>query len=75
MRVTSNRVLEVERMHDTGIGHDIPGVRGTLWGAYNAVTEFVDHARTKQDLGYLIDGGGSKLKQRAFEVASAMLTQ
>ena len=67
--VTRNRILKVEELHETGVGHDIKGVRGTLWGAYNAVTEYVDHARTSEDLGYIVDGGGAKLKQRAFEVA------
>ena len=27
----------------TGMGTDLPGVRGTAWGAYNAVTEYLDH--------------------------------
>jgi phage/plasmid-like protein (TIGR03299 family) len=67
--VTRNRVAEVEKMNETGVGHDIKGVRGTLWGAYNAVTEYVDHNRTREDLGYIVDGGGARLKQRAFEVA------
>ncbi len=26
-----------------GIGFDIPGVQGTMWGAYNTVTEFLTH--------------------------------
>jgi phage/plasmid-like protein (TIGR03299 family) len=30
-------------LFETGIGHDQPGVRGTLWAAYNSVTEYVDH--------------------------------
>lgn len=30
-------------LFETGLGADIPGVRGTVWGAYNAVTEAVDH--------------------------------
>lgn len=67
--VTRNRILKVQELNETGIGHDIKGVRGTLWGAYNAVTEYVDHVRTGEDLGYIVDGGGAKLKQRAFEVA------
>lgn len=67
--VTRNRILQVKRLNETGAGHDIKGVRGTLWGAYNAVTEYVDRLRTVVDLGYLVDGGGAKLKQRAFEVA------
>jgi hypothetical protein len=28
---------------DHGKGQDHPGVRGTLWAAYNGVTEFIDH--------------------------------
>lgn len=26
-----------------GMGVDLPGVKGTAWGAYNALTEFLDH--------------------------------
>ena len=36
---------------DNGIGADIKGVHGTLWGAYNAVTEWTTHQRSNsQDL-------------------------
>lgn len=38
-----NRVLELV---ETGAGTDIPGVRGSLWGIYNAITEYVDHDKT-----------------------------
>lgn len=31
------------QVYADGMGHDIPGVRGTAWGAYNAITEWVDH--------------------------------
>lgn len=27
-------------LFETGKGTDIPGVRGTAWGAYNAITEY-----------------------------------
>lgn len=30
----------------TGMGTDLPGVKGTAWGAYNAVTEYLDHYTT-----------------------------
>ncbi len=30
-------------LYQGGKGVNIPGVRGTAWGAYNAVTEYVDH--------------------------------
>ncbi len=35
----------VEGLMHTGRGSDIAGVRGTVWGAYNAVTEYVDHEK------------------------------
>ena len=62
-------IEELEARHEKGRGGDIKGVRGTLWGVYNAVTEWVDHGRVKGDLGYLVKGAGNKLKQRAFDVA------
>ena len=30
-------------LYAVGQGSDLPGVRGTAWGAYNVVTEWVDH--------------------------------
>lgn len=35
----------VRDLAESGAGADIPGVRGTAWGALNAVTEFVTHER------------------------------
>ena len=31
------------QLFETGRGQDVPGVRGTAWAGYNAVTEYVDH--------------------------------
>jgi phage/plasmid-like protein (TIGR03299 family) len=31
------------KFHGSAIGADIPGVNGTVWAAYNAVTEFLTH--------------------------------
>jgi phage/plasmid-like protein (TIGR03299 family) len=72
--VTRNRVIEIEKRHESGRGTDMKGVRGTLWGAYNAVTEWIDHDRAEgRDLGYLIHGGGANLKERAFQVAADLV--
>lgn len=68
-RKTVNRI---EELHETGRGHDLKNVRGTLWGAYNAVTEFVDHDKTSDDLRFMAVGRGSDIKQRAFNVAQEM---
>ena len=31
------------KFHGHGIGFDIPGVQGTMWGAYQAITEYFSH--------------------------------
>lgn len=36
---------EIEALFETGRGTDVPGVKGTAWGAYNAVTEYLTHER------------------------------
>lgn len=38
---TKNTIEKIIQFHDSGRGSNIPGVRGTLWGAYNAVTEWL----------------------------------
>ena len=43
-----------------------------MWGAYNGVTQYIDHERTK-NLGYIENGRGAAIKQRAFDVAQAMI--
>src|SRR5207302_5096346 len=70
--VAQRGILRVEELHENGRGSDIKSVRGTLWGAYNAVTEFVDHDRAKESLGFLLDGRGAEIKQRAFTVAQEL---
>lgn len=52
--------------------------RGTLWGAYNAVTEYVDHVRRSRvldgrHLNSVWFGRGEKIKKRAFQVATGIL--
>jgi len=61
----------------TGAGADMPGVRGTAWGAYNAVTEYIDHRKNYRThdtaLENIAFGGlGGKVKQRAFDLALAL---
>jgi phage/plasmid-like protein (TIGR03299 family) len=34
---------QVVNLSLSGMGTDLPGVRGSAWGAYNAVTEYLDH--------------------------------
>lgn len=71
--IGQRQIAEIEKLHETGRGHDIKGVRGSLWGAYNAVTEFVDHERTDKSVGFILTGRGSEIKQRAFSVAQDLI--
>jgi phage/plasmid-like protein (TIGR03299 family) len=60
----------------------LPGVRGTAWGAFNAVSEFADHQRTirgpndtqRAENRFLsvVQGPAHDLKQQAFEMALAL---
>lgn len=72
----ANQMDKVQGLLDNGMGSDIRGVRGTLWGAYNAVTEFADHfmaARREDQTESILFGGARKLKQVAFQEAMALL--
>jgi len=40
---------KIERLFEEGAGADLPGVKGTAWGAYNAVTNFLTHERGKDE--------------------------
>lgn len=63
------RVLELA---EEGRGNEM--AKGTLWGAYNAVTEFVDHCRLpnandSNRLKSIWFGSGERIKKLAFKVA------
>jgi phage/plasmid-like protein (TIGR03299 family) len=72
---TENMRNQMYQLAETGRGHEM--ARGTAWGAYNAVTEFVDHyqnvnAKGDKSLKSQWFGAGSKLKEKAFELAKKM---
>lgn len=68
-------------LFEGGAGIDLPGVRGTWWAAYNAVTEFLSHHRGRKSAGareaaerrfdQLHFGEGRKLGHRAMALALA----
>lgn len=67
---------KVFELAHVGKGTDL--APGTLWGAYNAVTEYVDYYRqlTADDstrLKSMWFGSGEIIKKRAFQVAASML--
>jgi phage/plasmid-like protein (TIGR03299 family) len=81
-----NTVNSVMDLVDGGLGTEIPGVRGTLWGAYNGLTEYADHKRdyrgTKDAEGRVDTrkrfeaaqfGAGRELKERAFTIGRELV--
>lgn len=65
----------IMRLFETGRGTDIKGVNGTVWGLYNAITEFVQHEKGKVEDKRLKDawfGSGMAMNNRAFTSALRM---
>lgn len=57
-----------------GKGSTMKGSANTVWGAYNAITEYVDHYRGKGEdkrLESSTIGSGAVIKERALELLSA----
>lgn len=75
-RVEENRFWS-RYLFEHGKGNDRPGTRGTLWAAYNGVTELIDHRETQQTPERRLDsawfGDGYHVKGRALRVARAKL--
>jgi len=72
MRARKNR-LWAEHFFDQGKGNREDGVVGTLWAAYNGVTEYVDHRQIRQAddrrLNSVWFGSGYLAKARAYRAA------
>ena len=67
-----NKILE---LHEAGVNSHLS--RGTVWGMYNAVTEYSDHLvhanAPMKRLNSVWFGNGSRFKEKAFELAKEYL--
>ena len=66
----------IVRLFETGRGSDIKGVRGTVWGLYNTVTEYIQHEMGKVEDKRLTAawfGRGMDLNIKAFNVAKDLV--
>lgn len=75
---TENVRSQLLELFENGTGNNLPGVKGTVWAAYNAVTEHIDHySKSTKTQEQRIDsnwfGSGAKLREKAFEEAIALI--
>jgi phage/plasmid-like protein (TIGR03299 family) len=62
-------------LFEKGRGNDLPGVRGTLWAAYNSIVEYAQYYRGEDAqvrLDSLWFGQGAAINKRALDVATMM---
>lgn len=70
-----NNVNTFMRYVDSGRGTNIPGVKGTVWGAYNAAVEFADYEvinRADDRIQSILYGTANNFRQKAFDLALSM---
>lgn len=74
-RSGSRLINRIVPLFESGRGNDLPGVKGTWWAAYNAVSEYLTHERGRtQDtrLDSLWFGQGVELNRRALTIATEL---
>lgn len=67
----------VQELFENGRGAELEGVKGTWWGAYNAVNEYLNWERGKDEdkrLDNLWYGQGASMNQKALQYAYVMAT-
>ncbi len=73
---SASRIMpKVAELFASGRGNDVPGVRGTMWAAYNAITEYLVHDRgtdAERRLNEAWFGQGAVLNARALNVGVEM---
>jgi len=72
-----NIIDKIVEFHEVGKGSDIAGVRGTYWGAYNAVSEWLTWDRghnADTRLKSLWFGPSKTMNQKAFDTALSLAT-
>jgi len=68
---------DITRLFETGFGNDLKGVRGTMWGLYNGVTQYLSHEATDSNdrrFDSLWFGNNKTVNAQAMKVAVSMST-
>tara|TARA_B100000700_G_scaffold86173_2_gene96894 strand:- start:3389 stop:3811 length:423 start_codon:yes stop_codon:yes gene_type:complete len=78
MSISENNRSQLTRLFVGGRGTEIPGVRGTGWAAYNALTEFAGYHRTSRGgkgkrFESLMMGSGAKFVQNGTNILRGLV--
>lgn len=68
---------KISELCETGKGHDLKGVRGTVYGLFNAGTEYLTHHDYKEDatgLNSLWFGDNAKMNAKLFEYSMDLVS-
>jgi phage/plasmid-like protein (TIGR03299 family) len=68
-------IEEIQPLFEKGRGNDLPEIKGTMWAAYNAISEHLQYNRGNDDqvrLDNLWFGQGAQLNKKALDVALVM---
>jgi phage/plasmid-like protein (TIGR03299 family) len=72
---TENQIEEIIRLCESGVGQNLVGSAGTLWGAYNGVAEWLEYQRGRNDesrLNSLWFGDSANVNRAAMQIALNM---
>ena len=74
--INNKRLLEeIQPLFEKGRGNDMPEIRGTMWAAYNGISEYLQYNRG-EDAGGRLDslwfGQGAQLNKKALDTAIIM---
>jgi phage/plasmid-like protein (TIGR03299 family) len=76
MTIAENNRTTITSLYHDGRGARIPGVQGTAWGAYNAVTEFAGyHRKTRgnQRFESLMMGSGADFVRKGTDILRSLV--
>jgi hypothetical protein len=75
--IHNRRMETLAGIFERGSGADLKTTHGTLFGAFNAVTDYVDHYGRKSEpstrMESVLTGHGDAVKRRALRLATDML--
>ena len=70
-----NSPWKIAQLRLYGKGTELPGVKESLWGTFNAVLEYVDHYERDEGTGisWSLLGSGAVVKRKAYGLAVGFL--